>query len=356
MFKNYLKIAFRNLKKHKVYTFINIFGLAAGIAAVLLIIAFIQAELSYDKFHENIDSIYRISVISKKEGKQVSDSHVYTAPIGEAMKKDFPEVADFTRITNAITYVKTKNNTFKMTGIRYVDPSFFDIFSFKLLTKPENILSEPFTVVLTEKTAKRLFGDKNPVGETIRIEGDDHSVSAVAEDPPENSHIRFNMLVSFSSLKKNPEHFLDWNGGHRYTTYVTLHPRAAAAMVEKKFPDFMWRNINELYKQYGSEHVPYLQPLKDIHLYYTSTSIRTNIYVFSVIALFILLLACINFINLSTARAAKRAKEVGLRKVLGAERGALIRQFLFESIFLSFLRPLLTSRYRFTTTTSIDDR
>lgn len=337
MFKNYFKIALRNLKKYKAYTFINIFGLAAGITAVILILAYIRFEISYDKFHKDVDSIYRVSVIHKKDGKHEYDSHIFTPPIGPAMKRDFPEVADFARIsTPHNTYVDTGSHTFKMTGIRYASPSFFDMFSFELLSRSDEILTAPFSVVLTEKTAGKLFGHKNPLGKTIKINRANYAICGIAKDPPENSHIRFNILISFSTLYKNPRLYLDWDGGNRYITYVKLKPRAAAAMVEKKFPDLLWRNINQKVKEYGWELVAYLQPLKDIHIQYTHSSTKTNLYVFSIIALLILTLACINFINLSTARSAQRSREVGMRKVLGAERGALIRQFLFESVFLSF--------------------
>jgi putative ABC transport system permease protein len=344
MLLNYFKTAYRNLLRFKAYAVINILGLAIGIGATILILIYIQFEFSYDTFHSQGDRIYRISVVHTKEGKFESDSHIFTPPIGADMKSEFPEVEDFLRMSNFKTAYVTHNNTsLKIHRIRYASSSFFKFFSFNLLAgNPKNILTDPYSIVLTKKTAVQLFGDKNPVGQLISINQKNlYRVNGVVQNPPANSHLQFNMLISFSSLYENPRLYLDWNGGNQYITYVKLYKNVTPEIVEGKFPDFMWKHINELYSKYGSKLIPYLQPLDDIHIHHTSSRILIKIYVFLAIALFILIIACINFINLTTARAVKRAKEVGLRKVLGAGKKNLIKQFLTESTLVSFLSLIL---------------
>ena len=342
MFKNYFLMAFRNLKKHRTYTLINVIGLAIGLSATILILLYLQFEISYDRFHENADSIYRVCIRYLQEGRYEAESHVFTPPIGPDMKKDFPEVKDFVRMSTLRTaYLNVDNKAIRVDRIRYASPSLCEVFRFKLRSGDSgSALTDPFSIVLSEQTAGRIFGSKDPIGETIQIGPEDlYKVTGIVENPPSNSSIQFNALISFSTLYVRPIMAMDWNGGNQIVTYVQLKENASARSVEKKFPDFLWRNINEIIAPAGWKYEAYLQPLKKIHFYFDESS-RTalvNFYTFSAVAIFILLIACINFVNLTTARAARRAREVGIRKVIGAHRGNLIRQFLGESVVMTIV-------------------
>lgn len=342
MFKNYFLMAFRNLKKHRAYTLINVFGLALGLSATILILLYLQFEISYDRFHENADSIYRVCVRHLREGISEEETHVFTPPIGPDMKKDFPEVEDFVRMSTLRTaYLNVNNRAFKVDHVRYISPSLFDVFSFRLKSgNSRTALVDPFSIVLSKQTAERIFGSKNAIGEMIQIGPEDlYKVTGIVENPPSNSSIQFDALISFETLYARPIMWMGWNGGNQIITYVKLKENASASSVEQKFPDFLWRNINESIAQYGWKREAYLQPLKKIHFYYDPSS-RTalmNFYTFSAVAIFILLIACINFVNLTTARAARRAREVGIRKVIGAHRGNLIRQFFGESMVMTII-------------------
>lgn len=340
MFKNYLKIAFRNLIRYKSHTLINVIGLAVGIAATIFILLYIQFELSFDNFHENSDNIYRVSIIHKHKDAREYDSPQFTPPIGPAMKKDIPEVADFARISvNRTSYLQSGGHIQKVQGIRHADASLLDIFSFPVIQgNPAKMLVEPFSIVLTQQTAQLIFGTKNAIGEMIKMDdGDLYKVTGIVEKPPENSHLRFNALISFSTLYNQSGWYMNWNGGNQYTTYIKLVAGVKPSVVNGKFPGFLWNYINKDYSTIGIKLEAYLQPVRDIHLFHSESGGLgiLKIVILSVIAILILIMACINFINLSTARSGTRAREVGIRKVLGAGKRSLIGQFLIESMIVT---------------------
>ncbi|MCB0628483.1 MAG: ABC transporter permease [Saprospiraceae bacterium] len=340
MFQNYLKSTFRSLLKNKLYSGINILGLAVGLAAVMLILLYIRFELSYDNFHEQGDQLYRIGVVTQRGDVPEDDSYVFTPPIGPAMVSEFPEVEQYMRFsTPREAYLSYEKESFRLDALQYADSTLFELFSFNLLAgDATTALKAPYSLVLTEKMSRQIFDRENPIGKVVVLE-DNHQyeVKGIVADPPENSHLQFNALVSFSSLFQNPDLHLGWDGGNQYITYIKLAQHARAEDLAAKFPAFMWPHINQKYADFGIALQPYLQPMQKIHLYFNSYSnnLRSNLYIFGAVGLLILIIACVNFINLTTARASRRAKEVGVRKVIGAGRVDLIRQFLGESFLIT---------------------
>ncbi|HEV8537518.1 MAG TPA: ABC transporter permease [Bacteroidota bacterium] len=340
MFSNYFKVAFRYLTKHPLYSSINIGGLAIGLAIAFLIVLYIQFELSYDEFHEKADRLYRVSVISRKQGSAPSETPEFTPPIGPAMKSEFAEVENYARLsTPRPAYISHNEQAFKVDGIAFADSTLFDLFSFTLLEgDSRSALAQPFSIVLTREIAIRIFGETNPVGQIVKLDnGNIYIVTGIIQPPPPNSHLRFEALISFSTLYRLPNLFLDWDGGNQYVTYVLLAANAGPEAVQQKFPDLMWRHINKQLSGIGVSYEPYLQPVRDIHLRYNpeSESVRINLSVMGAISILILFIACVNFVNLATAQSLSRSKEVGIRKVLGATRSSLVKKFLGESFVLS---------------------
>jgi putative ABC transport system permease protein len=345
MLRNYITTGVRYLLRNPVYAVINVFGLSIGVTCALLILLFIKNEFSYDDFHANGDRLYRLVFeFSDPEGRVRSPQ--MTAPVGPDMAAEFPEVAGYVRFTHPENgFFTYEGKTYSAEEVMYADSTLFGMFSFELLRgDPGQALAAPYSLVIGEELAGAMFGAEDPIGKTVRWNNrDELTITGVVRHPPSNSHVQFSSLISFSSRYRDPNSFMDWNGGMQYYHYLELVPGADPAELEKKFPEFMDRKINYLYKKGGASISAFLQPFADIHLHsgFTGeigpTGSMGTIYVYSAIALFILFIACINFMNLTTAMATKRAREVGMRKIFGAGRPALMRQFLGESVLMSFV-------------------
>ncbi len=352
MLKNYFKIALRSLTKYKGYTVINMLGLTVGITTCILICLYIQHELSYDRFHEKAADIYRLdNTYHFPEGDYQYPTVAPALPVGA--KAQLPEVQNYVRFLRFTgdnrsndAIIRIDDNFYKEKGAFAVDPSVFDIFSFHLKEgNRETVLKDPFTVVLTEEAAHRLFGETNPIGQSFQMANDaehDYKVTGVMEDIPDNSHIKFNMLVSMATIVSlNPEFDLNntWDNDGFYS-YLLLAPDRNVTQLEDQLQALNKQNIEE---PLASQYDPSLIPLTDIHLYSNlrnelePNGSMTQVYIFIAIAIFILFIAVINYMNLATARSARRAKEVGMRKTLGAERYQLVSQFLSESVLLVLL-------------------
>ncbi len=339
MIKNYLKIALRNIRKHKGYSFINIAGLAIGVAACLLLFRWVQDELSFDRYHEKADRIYR--VISQYEAEGQTRQLAYTsAPVGPALVNEFPEIEKAIRFGRNGFVVSYQNKRF-VEQVYFTDPEIFDVFSFPLIKgNPKNALKEPYSIVISEEMSRKYFGDEDSLGKIITLgERRDYRVTGVFRDLPTNSHFRFHFLGLFSDYASR--HFDQW-GISNYWTYILVSENFSPDEFKEKSPQFVEKYRGKESRYVYKTSYP-LQPLTRIHLHSnlrgeigTNSSIGT-IYIFSAIAVFILLIACLNYINLSTARYAIRAKEVGLRKVIGATRPQLIKQFLGETFLFSFI-------------------
>ncbi|MCK5145691.1 ABC transporter permease [bacterium] len=349
MLVNYLKIAIRSIKRQKGYAFINITGLAIGMACCILILAFVVDELSYDRFHKKAEQIHRI-VTSGHIGGRTIGLPMVPAGVGETLVQDFPEVLASVRLRptgkQLLTYNDKSHHEY---GLIYTDPAFLEIFSFPLLAGNAKIaLEAPYSIILTEDIAKKYFGDEDPLGKMLKLGNTEtFTITGIIAKPPANSHFSYSMLASFETLfKQNPDihPWMGWN----YYTYLLLDKNVDHSLFEKKFIAFNEQYIEKFLKAAGAKITNYLQPMLSIHLHsHFTTELEPNgniryIYTFIAIACFMLILACINFMNLSTARSARRAKEVGLRKVIGARRSMLIKQFLGESLLTVFLSLLLS--------------
>lgn len=343
MIKNYLKIALRSLLKQKGYSFINLTGLAIGMTCCVILILFIQYELSYDKFHKNADRIYRVISEHESEGRIVHSLKT-PVPYAPALIQDFPEVENAVRFSRNM-YLVTHGNKRFYEQIYFADPEIFDVFSFPLIRgNPRSALEGSQSLLVSEKVCEKYFGDEDPIGKVLTLYDQDHTVSGVFKDIPQNSHLRFDFLGSF--FKHAQRHAQEW-GISNYYTYVLTEEGFDRSAFEEKLPDFIEKYRGEEVRHVYKYSIR-LQPITRIHLHSElsgeispNTDIRT-ITIFTAIAVFILLIACFNYINLSTARCVNRAKEVGLRKVIGASRIQLIKQFLGESFLLSFMALLLT--------------
>ncbi len=337
MFKNYLYVALRNMKRQKGYSLINISGLAIGMTCSILIFLFIQYEISYDKYHENADDIYRVNSEIPITRRGTNMNATSPGKLAPALVNDFPEVLRASRIKRIESTISCDDIIFTEKKFFYTDPEFLKIFTFPLIFgDPETALKEPYSLLITEKIAEKYFGNENPLNKTLLINNrNDYQVTGILKNPPNNSHFTFDFLASISTLDEN---VFRWNSTNYIGTYIQLQKHSNPDKLENKLPEFLRKYMGE--NTFWRFH---LQPLTSIHLHGNiDHEIEVNsdikyIYIFSAVAFLIMLIACFNYMNLSTARSANRTKEIGVRKVFGAERKQIIRQFIFESMIFAVI-------------------
>lgn len=356
MIRNYFKIAWRNLVKNKTFSIINITGLAIGLTCFLLITLYVVDELSYDRYNEKANRIYRINSDIRFGGTDLKLA-VASDPMGATLKKDYPQVEEYVRLyaSDGSKLIKKGSEFINEDNVVHADSTLFNVFTLPAITGDvKTALNEPNTVVITEKAARKYFNSTDVVGKTLETKGDNNTaykITAVIKDIPHNSHFNFDFFFSMDNVEYGWGNFLS----HNFSTYIVLRKGTNPAVFEKNFNQFLEKyilpqakqfvQINSMdeFKKAGNKLEYSLMPLTAIHLHsdrFPELRVNGNIqyvYIFSAVALFVLLIACINFMNLSTARSANRAKEVGIRKVLGTEKKFLVRQFLIESILMVFL-------------------
>ena len=329
MIQNYLKVAFRKMLRQKIFSFINIVGLAIGMAVCILILLWVQDELNFDRFHENADNIYRVVMNDQKYGVLWP---IVSIPVGPALKQDFPEILDSARVTDFRGLFAYEDKKFDEIGA-YADSAFLDIFSFPFENgNPAKALQAPTSIVISREMAEKFFGRENPLGKNLMLNNNlDFTVTGIFKDMPENSHLDLDFLISFEVYEKQDRDPTNW-GRFQIYTYILIQDNSAVEKLETK--------IAGLLQEHDVRPGPQLQleALTRIHLFASDGGgdIR-YIYIFSIIAVFILAIACINFMNLTTARSSTRATEIGMRKVTGAHRTDLIKQFIGESVLISLI-------------------
>lgn len=350
MLRNFFLTAWRNIRKNKLFSFINILGLSVGIAFCFVIMLYVQNELSYDKYNKNADNIVRVNFKASIEGGKIDESGVMP-PVANTFKKEYPEVQDATRLLSIGSATFTHNNkVFKNDRVAVVDPNFFEIFTLTVIMgNGKTALDDPNGLLITKSAAQKFFGNENPIGKTVESDGAVYKVAAVAEDVPVNSHFHFDIFKSLKGWKDATSDSWMYGG---YRTYLLLKPGTDLQKMQSKFPAMVEKYMGPQVQQQmgitlnqftskGNRLGFVLQRLTDIHLHpETSNELEPGgnesyVYIFGAIALFMLIVAGINFINLSTAGATKRAKEVGIRKVTGSGRSQLITQFLSESLLIT---------------------
>lgn len=346
MIKNYFKVAWRNLVKNKFFSAINIIGLAIGMAACMIIMLFVFHEKSFDNFHTK--NIYRLNEVQKFEGMVASQKVALTMfPMAPTLKNEFPEIKNFTRVSwTSKVQMNYGDKKLYIPELFFTDSTFFQLFDFKLLKGDRGtLLQKPNSIVLTQTTAEKLFGTEDPIGKTVSNYNDDTTdlqVTGILADVPENSQMHFDAVISFSTIAR-PDWMNNW-GGNWLNTYFELAPNINIASLEKKFPAFLKKYMaaDDRWKNYEL----FLLPLSEVHAgandigldyvnYHKFDKKYTNI--FFIIALIVLIIACINFMNLSTARSAERAREVGIRKSIGGQRFQIGVQFIGETVLLALM-------------------
>ncbi|UCE42961.1 MAG: ABC transporter permease, partial [Candidatus Aminicenantes bacterium] len=348
MLGNYLKIAIRNMKRHRGYTFINTFGLAVGLTCFFLLMIYVRYELSYEKFHAHSRRIFRVAIhLPSWNYKGSMDFCLTTAPLAPALEDTYPEVVAATHLRKDSGPLSYGDKKFQEQFI-YGDTKLFDVFTYPLIKgEPKTALAEPYSIILSRRLAEKFFGETDPMGKVVRLRDErDLRITGVVEDAPPNSHIQFDCIISFATLEVSRKREMQNWGSINYCTYVLLDDSSRSEELEAKLP-----TIVEQHHNYDSEETkPYyfLQPLTSIHLHsHLNFEISDNsdikiIYLMISIACLILAIACINYINLATARASQRSKEIGIRKTVGAKRPQLIAQFLGESMTYSLIAVFLS--------------
>jgi len=362
MIKNFLINSVRNMRKQSGFLILNILGLTIGITSFLLITLYVVHELSYDKFHSKYENTYRIKITGLMAGSTLNQA-VSAPPMAQALLADYPFVENAVRLfkSGSNTWlVKYGDTRFYEDAVLFADSSFFNVFDFKVLRgDPAKVLVNPKSVVLTEKTARKYFGQEDPVGKRLSFEADTnwYTVTGIVQDIPSNSHFKFDMLCSLISLPGSRS--TNWIG-HSFYTYIVLKDGTSKNDMEAKFPDILMKYVGPQIKQFlgitiddfqkaGNQFGYELEPLKDIHLKgavqypLLPPGSITNVYIFAVIALLILVIAIINYVNLATAKSAGRAKEVGIRKVSGSDKAGLLLQFLGESLIVAAIATIIAS-------------
>ncbi|MFW5645525.1 MAG: ABC transporter permease, partial [Bacteroidota bacterium] len=358
MIRNFFIHGVRIFTRQKSYFFLNITGLSIGIATSLFIFIYILNELNYDNFHDKKDRIYRL-ILDGKIGEQEVLTTASSSPVGPYMHAEFPEVEEFCRMNPwGETVLKFDHNIFSEDSFVEVDSSFFSIFSIQLLRGDRsNVLNRPHTLVLSQSTAEKMFGNIDVIGRMIKVGTDTtlYTLTGIMQDFPRNSHFDANVLASFMTNRRSDDN--NWLA-NSFTTYLLLKPGADPQGVNDKLPDMIVRNVGSLIEEYfgvgmeefissGNRYNMHLQELGDIHLnpdidhQQKPAANPKYLFIFGSIALLIIIIASINFMNLSTAQAARRAREVGIKKVSGSSRNSLIQQFLFESVLLTFLSLII---------------
>ncbi|MBS0030959.1 ABC transporter permease [Chitinophaga sp. 22321] len=355
MIRNYLKIAWRSLSRSKIYSFINIIGLTVGIACCILIVMYVKDELSYDRYHQHYNEIYRVlqafrSPTGQKDAPPPGPREYQVwgcAPVGPALSADFPEIKQLTQFTSPVTLLmQYGDKRFQEGNILFADSATFDIFSWRMLYgNRETALKAPNTIVLTRSMAEKYFGDTNPIGQVFKAESDlSLMVSGVMEDVPANSHFTFSALISMSTFRRFRPEIFDWWGYVDFYTYFLVPEHTNIAAMQAKVPDFLKR-YNP--KANANTYTIAFEPLRDAYLRSEAgrqpgtTGSLSNVYIFSLVAVFILFIAGINFINLTTARSMERAKEIGVRKAVGAYQQGLVLQYLTEAVLIAALATVL---------------
>lgn len=341
MIKYNLSIIFRILWQNKLFSLINIIGLAIGLCSSIIVFLYVQHEFSFDRFHDDSDRIYRFIMHEDYKGS-IIEHPLCRMPVGPALKNDFPEIEQVVRTKESSLDISFEDNIFLDNDLLYVDLDFFNVFDFRLISgNPDLALQDPNSIILTKSLAKKIFGDINPVGRTIStISGTRFIISGISMDPPTNTHFKFDMLLSTSKIIGDGSRF-SWEGGTEFEIFVKLRENVDLKLLNSKFASFFEFHIS------GRNMDGHLQPIKDMYFHSTNFSYVDNtqhysdVLLFALISIFILFIAIINYINLSTARSFSRAKEVGVRKVVGASRIALIRQFVAESYLVLLISTLL---------------
>ncbi|MBS1601065.1 MAG: ABC transporter permease, partial [Bacteroidetes bacterium] len=349
MLRHFFYIAWRHLQKQKFYSFINITGLAIGMACCIVITLYVQNERSYDQYHQKKDRIYRVTQAfrSTQPGETLpapspTDYSVWgCAPVGPALKADFPQIEKIVQFMSPVSLLLQRGDKrIQQDNLLCMDSTAFDVFSWKMLQgDPHSALVSPNSIVLTRSVAKKFFGDSNPVGQPLGVDNQyNFTVTGVMEDIPPNSQFTFNGLISMTTARKGRSEIFNWWGYVDFYTYILLKENTNIQSLQSQASAFVKRN-NSNDKGYAIA----FEKMTDAYLHSVAvrqpgpTGSLLNVYLFSCIAIFIMLIACINFMNLSTARSLERAKEVGVRKVLGVRPLSLMWQFLFESILLALI-------------------